>query len=550
MPLIADICRIAGTPGLSFGVLHNGELIHQASVGLRNVDAQLPADDDTVYMIASLTKAFTAAMVGILVDDGKLDWTTQLQEVVPEFKRQDAAANITVADLLSHRTGLSPHDSLWLLSNNEILWDRAVAILTLQYVPAAAPLRTEFVYNNMGYEALGHVIEKASGSDYASFLRDRVLKPLGMNRTFYTNPSVHNPNLAVPYIALANATPFQIPQPVYGENVLMGAAGGIRTTVGDLLRLYNGLIDAAHNEIDRPAAAIRPNPLKGLKHIWRGMISLPVSTVREYSYAAGWFRAQLPATPPKVFDDGPGANPMLGEGLPSRLGLFHGGNIPGFTSWAAIFPETSSAVVVLSNSLPLADTVRLVGQILVEELFGNTINATAYREYAKSASRRSASTMSAVKAELLQHKTVDTPIHPLEAYVGKYYNSIGSYFIEIRKTAAGGLRLLFMGSDSDGFDLEPYQHSSFFWWMPHDELARRARYTDRSKEYYIIEFDNSNDEEPPCTASMPRINSLWWKHESALQGKGERFSRRDHEATVGLCGGTWEKQLQRPLSSI
>lgn len=109
------------------------------------MDAQLRSDNDTIHLIASLTKAFTAAMVGMVVGVGKLNWTTQRHEVIPEFRREDAAANITVTDLLCHRTGLLSYDCLWLLSDNNMGLDRADAIPMLSYVPVAAPLRSEFI---------------------------------------------------------------------------------------------------------------------------------------------------------------------------------------------------------------------------------------------------------------------------------------------------------------------------------------------------------------------------------------------------------------------
>jgi CubicO group peptidase (beta-lactamase class C family) len=400
-------------------------------------------------------------MVAVLVDEGKLDWTTQLQDIIPQFRRPegDPTNNNTIADLLSHRTGLPSYDALWLLSDNKIPLDRADAVRILGYVPVAVPLRTEFVYNNMAYEVLGQVIEKASGTRYFSFLRNRILDPLGMTRTFYTNALINVENTAKPYATLESVTAFQLPPPLYGNHVMMGPAGGVRSSVHDLLILYNAFIDAAKSQVEHRESRVPHNPLKQLAHIWRGMISLPVSTVRENSYASGWVRVQLPA--PMEYGSSPGIDPMLGEGLPSRLGLFHEGNIPGFASFAAIFPETSSAVVVLSNSVALTNGVGLVGQLLIEELFGNTINATDYTQYAQSTAKRGASTMSTIKKELIEGKTTDKPAHSLETYVGKYYNSIGNFFIDIRE-GDSNLRVYFMGLDSDGFDLEPYQHDSFF----------------------------------------------------------------------------------------
>ncbi len=521
--VITQICSISGTPGLSLGVLHNGEVIHQANFGFRDVDAQFRPNEDTSYVVGSLTKALTAAMVGILVHDGKLNWTTQLQEIIPNFQRpeKDPTINFTVTDLLSHRTGLPSYDALWLLSNNRIPLDRADAVPILGYVPVAAALRTEFIYNNMAYEVLGQVIEAVSGTNYSSFLQDRILNPLGMTRTFYTNSPINDDNTATPYATLENAAAFQLPLPLHGDNVMMGPAGGVRSSVHDMLLLYSAFIDAEKSQIDRGESKIPLNPLKQLAHLWQGMINLPLAMVRENSYACGWLRMQLPA--PMGYGSGPGINPMLGEGLPSRLGLFHEGNIPGFTSFAAVFPETSSAVVVLSNSIALTDSVRLVGQLLIEELFNNTINATDYTHYAESTAREGASIMSNIKKELIRHKTADEPAHSLQTYVGRYYNSIGNFYIDIRESG-GILRVYFMGLDSDGFDLEPYQHNSFFWHISHNECAKLARYTAFPKDYYVIRFGQIN--ENSHDSNEAGINCLWWKHEFTVPDNGEVYRKK------------------------
>ncbi|KAI1145889.1 putative D-aminoacylase [Nemania diffusa] len=529
-PVIGHICEIAGTPGLSLGVLYHGEVIHQANFGLRDVEAHLPPDENTIYVLGSLTKAVTAAMVAILVDEGKLSWITQLQHVIPTFRRPnyDPTRNITISDLLSHRTGLPSYDSFWLQSDNQAPILRKDAVSILSYVPVAADLRTELIYNNLAYEVLGQVIETVSSTSFSSFLTNHILKPLGMNQTFYTSPPTSYRNIAKAYTTLQNTSVLSLPAPIYGEGVLMGPAGGIRSSVHDLLILYSAFIDAANSQIEKHRATIPDNPLKQLGHLWQGLIAVPLSTVREASYASGWLRVQLPA--PMGMGSGPGVDPMLGEGLPSRLGLFHEGNIPGYTTFTAVFPETSSAVVVLSNSLGLTDSARLVGQLLIEALFGNTVNTTDYIEYASSTARESASAMAVIRQQLVQGRTVKSPTNPLKAYVGIYYNSINTFCIEISE-GNGHLRVHFMGRKYEGFKLQPYQHNSFFWHLSYDELAQRARYTTYPKEYYVIEFNCIDDPEGDPAAydvECKMMNALRWKHEFTIQGKGEIFYRKDH----------------------
>ncbi|KAL8741689.1 MAG: hypothetical protein Q9190_005729 [Brigantiaea leucoxantha] len=426
--IITQICSISGTPGLSLGVLHNGEIIHSANFGYRDIEAQLRPDENTVFVLGSLTKALTAAMVGILVDEGKLGWTTQLHDVIPQFQRpeNDPTINLTTTDLLSHRTGLPSYDALWLLSDNRIPLERSDAVPILGYVPTVVDFRSGFLYNNMAYEVLGQVIEKVADTRYSLFLKNRILEPLGMSRTAYTNSLIDDENTAKPYATLKDASAFKLPPPLSGENVMMGPAGGIRSSVHDMLILYRAFLDAGNSQIGQSKPKISRNPLKQLRHLWQGMVSFPLSTVRENSYASGWVRLQLPARMDLGADLG--ISPILGEGLSSRIALYHEGLIPGFSSFAALFPETSSAVVVLSNSIGLTDGPKLVGQLLIEELFNNTINASTYDHYTRSTARTGASQMSTIKKELRQGKTADRPTSPLRMYVGRYYNSLGNFY--------------------------------------------------------------------------------------------------------------------------
>ncbi|PVH71484.1 beta-lactamase/transpeptidase-like protein [Cadophora sp. DSE1049] len=165
-PVLLQICNVTNTPGISVGVMHRGELIHTANYGFGDVERKLAPNEDTTWLMCSMTKGVTAAMVGMMVDEGKLDFTTQLREIFPHYQRSDAQANITIADPLSHRTGIAPYDGLWLSSDNQIVMERSQAIPTFSYAPAANPLRTKFGYNNIAYEIIGQVLEEISGSTY------------------------------------------------------------------------------------------------------------------------------------------------------------------------------------------------------------------------------------------------------------------------------------------------------------------------------------------------------------------------------------------------
>jgi CubicO group peptidase (beta-lactamase class C family) len=166
----------------------------------------------------------------------------------------------------------------------------------------------------------------------------------------------------------------------------MGSAGGIRSSVGDLLTLYEAFIEAAHDEMAFLFAedqSARPkHPLKGVRHLWQGQIPLSSRSLREHSYAFDWARAQLPGVLASGDNGRSELNPLVGTSAPSRLALYHGGSIPGYNTYNALFPETGDAVVILTNSMSLNNGVRWIGELLIGALFNNMANALDYLELA------------------------------------------------------------------------------------------------------------------------------------------------------------------------
>ncbi len=208
-PIIRDICIISGIPGVSPGVLHNNEVVYTASFGYADVEKQIQCDSDTTFVLGSLSKAFTAALIASLREDGSItSWHHPLKALLPGFCRSDVYGEITLADLLTHRTGLAPLDSLWLASDNVPFLPRSEAVPILNGAPGVRPLRTHFLYNNFAYEILGQVVEKVAGTTFAEALQRRLLHPLGMDRTYYTEEKRNNE--AKPYVALENASIVQI----------------------------------------------------------------------------------------------------------------------------------------------------------------------------------------------------------------------------------------------------------------------------------------------------------------------------------------------------
>ncbi|KAH7001076.1 beta-lactamase/transpeptidase-like protein [Ilyonectria destructans] len=475
-PIIRDICRISGILGIALGVLHQ--------------DKQAPCDEDTIFVLGSLTKAMTGALVSSLIQDGSLlSWDVPLNAILPDFNRSDAYGDATIADLLCHRTGLAALDSLWLASDNVPFLPRSQAVHILNHAPAARTFRSHLVYNNFAYEVLGQVIEKVSGVSFADLLRDRLLTPLGMTRTYYTGECRENE--AKPYAALENASVVQIAPALKGKDVLMGPAGGIRSSVNDLLRLYSASF---------PVLATRLSPIRQTDKTFA--ISLRA-------------RTQLPEILSPGDNGKSEMNPMVGTNAPSRLALHHGGSIPGFNTYNALFPETGSAVVVLSNSLSLNGGVRWIGELLIEALFNNLDNAQDYRKLARMSVASSLEQQINLNKSLADGRTAKTPTRPLNPYVGRYLNSIGNFFIDVEHED-DSLYVSYMGRDADTFQLVPYQEDSFYWWLSNDDCVQLARETGHDEEYFIIRFSSVLGSD---------VTHLWWRHEYDIPEPGQLFRK-------------------------
>lgn len=312
---------------------------------------------------------------------------------------------------------------------------------------------------------------------------------------------------------------YEVPPWGHGKNLLIGAAGAIRSSISDLLVLYKALINAANSQVVQRSVSGAKNVFKQMPQLLQGKVGVPNQSLREYSYASGWIRAELPAIVDLFADYAP---PLLGSGSASRLMIHHQGYIAGNVGYVALFPETSTAVVVLGNSAGLTDTMRLLGQVIVETVLGNKVDADTYLNIAIAASKNTIESVNTVHKELLAGKTIDQPTRDITAYTGRYYNVIENFFIDIIEID-GRIQVAYMGSSNDTFDLIPYESDSFFWWLDFNESAKRARLPGYPKEYFILKFSC------PSTSSWLRsrtdveMGCLTWKHEFQLAGPGEVF---------------------------
>jgi len=137
-----------------------------------------------LFQIASNTKLFTAVAVGMLVEEGKLEWDKPVRQYVPSLQFSNNTLNntVTIRDMLAHRTGITRHDMIWYKSD----FTRKELFERLKYLEPRQPLRQTFLYNNLMYAAAGSIVEHLSHQPWEDFVRERILRPLDMHRTVFS----------------------------------------------------------------------------------------------------------------------------------------------------------------------------------------------------------------------------------------------------------------------------------------------------------------------------------------------------------------------------
>jgi CubicO group peptidase (beta-lactamase class C family) len=229
------------TPGLAVAVVKDGQVVFAQGFGVRELGKPQPVDTRTLFAIGSTTKAMTAALVAMLVDDKKVEWDAPVTKYLPWFQLKDAAVTreLSVRDLLTHRAGLGGADYLWYgqrQSTEEIL--RRVRLIDPAY-----PVRSGFIYQNVMYAAAGAVVEAASGRPWAEMMRTRIFQPLGMRDTIATAATLASqPNVASPH-ALVDGEVKVI------DNVSVdpvAPAGSVWSNVADMAKWMQMLLDGCH----------------------------------------------------------------------------------------------------------------------------------------------------------------------------------------------------------------------------------------------------------------------------------------------------------------
>jgi CubicO group peptidase (beta-lactamase class C family) len=328
--LVAKTMKTFDVPGIAVAVVKDDKVIHSKGYGVRSLNTKLKVDENTLFAIASNSKAFTSAALGILVDEKKLSWDDKVIDYIPEFRLYSpyVTEEFRIRDLLTHRSGLGLGAGdlmIWPGLNDFTLKD---IIHNLRYLKPVSSFRTKYDYDNLMFIVAGEVVERASGISWEDFVETRIMKPLNMTASAAAYSRLKDKSNVIDPHAPVNGV-VQVIDRDFNFNEVGDAAGGIYSNITDMCKwvimqmndgrygegLKNRLFsEEVHNEMWSPQTIIK--------------VTGPTAYNTHFaSYGLGWFLSDV-------------------KGYKQ---VSHTGGLAGIVTQVTLIPELKLGIIVFTN---------------------------------------------------------------------------------------------------------------------------------------------------------------------------------------------------------
>ncbi len=325
--IVQKTMKTFNVPGMAVAVLKDGKIYHKNTYGVRSLKTNAEVNENTLFGVASNTKAFTTAALGQLIDQGKLTWDTKVTDIIPEFKLNDfyVTNEFTVRDLITHRSGLGlgAGDLMVFPANNTTT--KAEMIHNLRYLKPVSSFRSKFDYDNLLYIVAGEVIERVSGKNYDDYISENFFEPLKMGRSYLSIPKIKAEDNRIDGHAPVNGK-LELTADTFTQ--IATPAGGIFASINDMStwvqaqlnhgkygeKLKDSLFsEKVHNEMWTPQTLIRSG---------KGLYNTHFS-----AYGLGWFLSDVNG----------------------YFQVTHTGGLNGIVSQVTLIPEMDLGIIVLTN---------------------------------------------------------------------------------------------------------------------------------------------------------------------------------------------------------
>jgi CubicO group peptidase (beta-lactamase class C family) len=349
--LVEKTLKTFDVPGIAVAIIKDNKIIHSKGYGVRSLYTKQKVDSNTLFGIASNTKAFTTAALGILVDENKIFWDDKVVDYIPEFRLYNpyVTEEFTIRDLLTHRSGLGlGAGDLMLCYTN---FTRNDIIHNLRYLKPVSDFRTKFDYDNLLYIVAGEVIARVSGTCWEDFIETRIMKPLNMKSSAASYSRVKDKSNIADHHAPVNGV-VQVLNLDFGDLAnadLANAAGGIYSNLTDMckwiiMQMNNGKYDV---ELKKPLFSDQVH-----KEMWTPQTIIQVEDSTTYnthfaSYGLGWFLRDV-------------------KGYKQ---VEHTGGLGGMVTQVTLIPELKLGIIVFTNQQS-REAYKAITNTILDSYFG------------------------------------------------------------------------------------------------------------------------------------------------------------------------------------
>ena len=438
-------------PGVTIAVVEKNKVIYTGGFGYRDYEKKLPVTENTLFAIGSCTKAFTSSILGMLEKEGKVSLDKPVRDYLPElvFKNDYTNKHATLRDMMCHRTGLPRHDYSWYgatASRNELL-------KRVQYQEPTFELREKYQYNNFMFMAQGLVIEKLTGKSWEENMRERIFKPLNMNKT---NLSViemeKSDDRSLAYSSLAG----KIKAIPYRNIDAIGPAGSINSCAKDMANwLITWINDGKFNGKEIIPASYRGQAITSQISPGGGLPGSENPDLHMSGYGLAW-------------------------GISSYRGHYrveHSGGIDGFITSTSFFPSDSIGIFVVTNQGTPTTSIR--------NFIADRMLKLTYRPWGKTALADKLKADSTARKtpnnDSINRKAGTRPSHNMDDYAGSFENK------------GYGIIKIFREKDTT--------------WVDYNEAGKRTKSYLEHYHYDVFRIRSTEETENPKDAPKIRFNT-------------------------------------------